>query len=82
MGDVQSFGGKTILPIPVERVLAGALDAHSRKPFRRVLVIAVFEDGEEYFACSESDGGIMLWDMERCRHDLMKNADSRQARGD
>lgn len=61
----------TRLPLTPERVLSAAL----KEPLKRVLVIGVEEDGTEYFATSEPDGAVMLWDMERCRHRLMKNAD-------
>ena len=66
----------TTLPVPVERVLEGAVELHAAHPLKRVLVIGVYEkDGEHVFASSDPDAGVMLWDMERLRHELMKRAD-------
>ena len=75
MADVVQLHTHTLLPIPVERVLEGALERHADKPFQRLTVVAVHEDGEEYFASSTSDCGAILWDMDRFRHQSMKNAD-------
>lgn len=72
MSNVVSFGGLTKLPLPPEKILNAALE----KPFSRVTVIGVLEDGEEYVASSTSDCGAILWDMERARHMFMRNADA------
>jgi hypothetical protein len=72
MSNVVTLDTKTLLPIPPERVLEGALE----QTFSRVTVIGVIdESGEEYIASSASDCGAILWDMERARHLFMKNAD-------
>jgi hypothetical protein len=70
--NVVTFRGLTKLPLPPEKVLAAALN----KPFDRVTVIGIMEDGEEYVASSTCDCGAILWDMERARHLFMKNADT------
>ena len=70
MGEVVDLSVISTLPLDPDRVLqkaAGKLE--------RVLIIGRTKDGEEYFASSESDGGTLLWDMERARHALMKIAD-------
>jgi hypothetical protein len=58
----------TTLDIPVERVLQGAIDA---KP-AYVIVIGEDADGSLYFAASKSDGGEMLWWMEKAKRALME----------
>lgn len=75
MGEVVGLGCITKLPVPVERVLNGAVETHTERPLKRVLILGVFEDDEAFAASSESDGGIMLWDMECFRHRLMTEAD-------
>jgi hypothetical protein len=57
----------TSLNIPVERVLTGAQAAG----LKYVMVIGRDQDGELYFAASESDGGTALWEMETVRLKLM-----------
>lgn len=53
--------------IPVERVLDGAVAAD----LKYVMVIGRTQDGEFYFASTESDGGTALWEMETARLKLM-----------
>lgn len=57
----------TSLDLDVERVLNGAVAAN----MQRVLVIGVDAAGDFYFASSKSDGGSVLWDMEKARLKLM-----------
>jgi hypothetical protein len=75
MGDVVGLPVITTVDLPPGKVLQGALETHLHNPFKRVLVIAVHENGDEFQAASDSDGAVMLWDMERVRHTLMKIAD-------
>jgi hypothetical protein len=70
MGQVVDLNCITTLPIPTERVLQKA----SSLNFERVVIIGVLEDGGEYFASSEADGGCILWDMERAKFKLMNIA--------
>ncbi|MBB4342138.1 hypothetical protein [Rhizobium leguminosarum] len=71
MSNVVDLPVITTLPLDPKRVLAGAADVD----FDRVIIIGRLQDGSEYFASSEPDGGTILWDMERVRHALMKIAD-------
>jgi hypothetical protein len=57
----------TRLNIPPERVLKSALE----RDLQSVVVLAYDADGEEYFASSLSDGGTVLWLMERCKKMLL-----------
>jgi hypothetical protein len=71
MSNVVDLPVITTLPIDTKRVLAKAAE----QAFTRVMIIGVTEEGEEYFASSDPDGGTLLWDMERVKHALMKAAD-------
>jgi hypothetical protein len=71
MSNVVDLPVITTLPIDTKRVLAKAAE----QAFTRVMIIGVTEEGEEYFASSDPDGGTLLWDMERVKHALMKVAD-------
>lgn len=71
MSNVVDLPVITCLPLDPKRVIAGA----ANHEFKRVMIIGVLEDGDEYFASSDPDGGTLLWDMERTRHALMKVAD-------
>jgi hypothetical protein len=57
----------TTLPIPVERILAQAMEAD----LKLCLVIGEREDGSLYFASSEPDGGDLLWLLERAKLALL-----------
>ena len=61
----------TTLDIPADRILRKALDAD----LDRVIVIGYDADGAEYFASSVSDGGAILWLMERAKLKLLRMAD-------
>lgn len=67
MADVVNFTGITTLSLTAERVLQSAMDA----ALSEVIVIGVTEDGDEYFASSNADGGFVVWHMERAKHKLM-----------
>ena len=68
MGEVVDLKVITRLSLDPKRVLAKALDAG----LKRVIVIGIDSDGDEYFASSEADGGIVLWDMERMKMRLLR----------
>jgi len=71
MGEVVTLPVITCLPIAPDRVIGFAAE----QKFERVMIIGVTEEGAEYFAASNPDGGVALWDMERARHKLMQIAD-------
>jgi hypothetical protein len=58
----------TTLPIPVERVLSETLKAEPQI----AIVIGQGKDGELYFASSVSDGGSVLWWIEKAKLALME----------
>jgi hypothetical protein len=72
MSNVVDLPVITTLPLDPKRVLAAACDQEFD---RIIIIIGRLQDGSEYFASSEPDGGTILWDMERVRHALMKIAD-------
>lgn len=65
MGDILVFPGGTTLPLPVERVLSGALAC------RDLLVLGVTPTGEFYAAASVADGYQLLWWLECFKHKLL-----------
>lgn len=62
---VIPLGNVTRLDIPSERVLAAL------PKLKGVVLMGYDEDGEEWFASSYSDGGMVLWLMERCKIKLI-----------
>lgn len=58
----------TSLPIPCERVLNRAIKAE----LEEVMVIGSKPDGSYFFASSFSDGGNVLWLLEKTRIEIMK----------
>jgi hypothetical protein len=75
--NVVSIDTETKLPVPVKRVLEGALKAHREKPFDRVIIIGCYTaDGDvDYEAASEADASINAWDAARFIRGLHKRAD-------
>ena len=59
----------TTLDLDVERVLQAAIDAK----ITYVLVIGQDAEGGLYFSSSKSDGGEVLWWMEKAKKALMEN---------
>ena len=57
----------TSLPIPPDRVLKEA-----RGKLETVIVLGWDNDGEFYFAASESDGGNAIWLMEKAKKYLLE----------
>lgn len=41
----------------------------------RVTIIGRDKDGKEYFAFSDPESGVILWDLERAKHTLVSAAD-------
>ena len=66
--EIHEFRGITKLDLPVERMLNRALEAG----LTEVVILGFKEDGDEFFASSKSDGGAVLWHLQRAIHKLMK----------
>lgn len=58
----------TRLDLPVDRVLDGAKDR-----LEGVVIMGYTTDGEEYFASTYADAGVVLWLMERLKAELIKD---------
>lgn len=61
----------TKLDIPVERVLRRAQEAD----LQSVVVLGYDANGEEYFCSSISDGGSVVWLIERAKLNLLRTCD-------
>lgn len=62
----------TRLPVPVERVLRGALEAG----LESVIVMGILPDGEEYIATSLDDMRHVAWLADRVRHRMHRDFDA------
>lgn len=71
MGEVVEPSFITRLDIPVERILRKATEAN----LTTVVVMGYDANGDEYFASSVSDGGEVLWLMEKCKKRLLAVGD-------
>ena len=60
----------TTLPIPVSRVLHGALE----KNLDMVVVLGYEQDGTPYAAASTGDGREILWVVASFQHDLLSGS--------
>ncbi len=67
MGDVIQLDMQTILDVPVENVIRGAIKAN----LSEIIVIGRDVNGEFYFAASKSDAANICWELERAKHELM-----------
>ena len=67
MSNVIPFGGVTKLDIDPELVLSAAAEK-----LEGVVLLGYDKDGEEYFASSYADGGVVLWLMERLKKRLLE----------
>lgn len=70
MGKVIELKLITKLDLDPDRVLSKAIGN-----LTEVVVMGFDKDGNEYFASSVSDGGSVLWHIERAKHKLMQIAD-------
>jgi hypothetical protein len=68
MSNVTDFPGTTRNPTPVPKILASA----AGQRLQSVIVIGWKEDGEIYFASSDSDGAEVLWLMENAKLELLE----------
>lgn len=57
----------TTLDVNVNRILQAALDAN----LSQVVIVALDADGEFYFCSSKSDGGDVLWELEKAKLKLL-----------
>lgn len=62
----------TLLPIPVDRVCDAAKDAD----LTLCIVVGVDRHGDFYFASSEGDYGMVLWQLERAKRALFEMSDN------
>lgn len=69
--NIVFFPGITKLNHNPETILKFA----SQEKFKRVIIIGLLEDGQEYIAVSAADGGDFLWDVERAKFRLLRIAD-------
>lgn len=68
--DVIDFTGSTTLDIDPDRILQSAIGQMDQ-----VVLIGWDKDGQEYFASSVSDGGTVLWHLERAKLKLLRKGD-------
>lgn len=68
MGKVIPLNNITRLDLPADRILEAA-----KETVEGVVIMGYTKDGEEYFASSYADGGIVLWLMERLKAQLIKD---------
>lgn len=66
-GNVHVMPVVTTHDIPADRILRAALKAGMSK----VVILGYDAEDDEYFASSVSDGGTVLWLMERCKKKLI-----------
>jgi len=67
MSKVIKFTGVTRLDLPLDRVLDAA-----KETLEGVVIMGWTTDGEEYFASTYSDGGTVLWLVERMKKMLLE----------
>ena len=67
MSKVIKFTGVTRLYLPLDRVLDAA-----KETLEGVVIMGWTTDGEEYFASTYSDGGTVLWLVERMKKMLLE----------
>ena len=68
--NVIDFTGTTTLDIDPDRILQSAIGQMDQ-----VVLIGWDKDGQEYFSSSVSDGGTVLWHLERAKLKLLRKAD-------
>lgn len=75
MGDIIQFPGPTAAPIPPATILEKAAE----REFTSIVVMGFTADGDLYAASSTSDGGEVLWMMERAKRRMHEWADKQEA---
>lgn len=66
MGKVIPFTGITKLDLDPDVVLE-----RSMGQLEGFVILAYDKDGQEYFASTYADGGVVLWLLERCKTQLL-----------
>lgn len=59
---------ETVLPIPVDRIC----DAAKSADLSLCIIIGVEKNGDFYFASSDADLGMVLWQLERAKRKLFE----------
>jgi len=67
MGKLISLNAITTMDLSPEQVLESA-----RGKLEGVVLIGFDKEGEEYFASSYADGGMVLWLLEKCKKKLLE----------
>ena len=68
--EILNFTGVTTLDIDPDRILQSAIGKMDQ-----VVLIGWDKDGQEYFSSSVSDGGTVLWHLERAKLKLLRKGD-------
>lgn len=67
MSKVLPLNNITKLDLPVDRVLEEA-----KEKLEGVILLGFDHDGEEYFASTYADGGVVLWLLAKCKKQLLE----------
>lgn len=70
MGDVVKLRTITFAELNPDDVLQEAIGK-----LERVTIIGHTKDGEEYLAFSDPESGVVVWDLERAKHMIVKASD-------
>ena len=71
MAKVVLFSGITRLDLPPDRILEEAIGK-----LEGVVILGYEKDGNEYFASSYADGGLVNWLLDRCKQQLIRMAET------
>lgn len=66
--NVIMWPGTTLLAIPADRIAAAAQKAE----LKLCIIVGVDKHGDLYFAATEGDLGMVLWQLERAKRELFK----------
>jgi len=69
--NVIIWPGTTLLALPVSRVA----EAADKADLSLCIIIGVQKNGDFYFASTEGDVTMVLWQLERAKIELMKSLD-------
>lgn len=69
--NVIPWGGSTRLDIPTEKILAGAAKAK----LTECIIIGTNAAGEEFLFSTTGRSPVILWYLERAKHNLIKDID-------
>jgi len=70
MAKVIPMGGYTIADVPPDKVLDGA-----KGKLDEILIVGYSEENGYYFASSTSDGKELLWLLEQCKLELLRQGE-------